>query len=149
MNYRKFFRIIFSIIAVLYINQKAEALCYGDADHPIHPSIEKEYKSSRFVVEGAVLVEQRVSSPDDPMGYEKMLYTIEIARIFKGNPKHKITIYSLNNSAGFPMYLGTNYIIFAQEDDDGLFIDNCGNSGETKKLSNTILKITTLSRHDK
>jgi len=137
----------------LLTGQCAKSLCYdysSNPSRPAHLTIEEEYKLSEFVAKGTVLSEQKISSTDDPIGYEATLYTIKISKVFKGIIKSKLTIRSENTSSRFPMNIGRSYIIFVKKDNnDDLFIDNCGNSGETKKSHAIIQKVLTLNSDNK
>jgi len=113
-----------------------------------YPTVEKEYEASKVVVDGLVLSKKTISTPDDPVGYAATLYKIKLLRIFKGKFNKNIILYSENTSSRFDMDVGQRYIIFAQNSDAGLFVDNCGNSDQIKKSSDVISKIIILSRSD-
>jgi hypothetical protein len=134
-------------VAFLFLmNQSAKAFCDTIGDPNRYPTIEREYISSEYVLEGEVLSKTNISSSDDPIGYVATLYSVKPIRIFKGKSQAKFIIYSENTSSRFPMKIGERYIVFLQTSDDGLFVDNCGNSGAFEKSSAVISKVMALSR---
>jgi len=131
------------------MNVNAMAFCDTIGDPNRYPTIEREYFSSEYVLEGKVLSKKNISSPDDPIGYIATLYAVKPTRIFKGKKNTKLIIYSENTSSRFPMKIGETYIIFLQTSNDGLFVDNCGNSGILKNSPDVIKKIIVLSNNQK
>jgi hypothetical protein len=135
------------LILVTMSGQEVFSFCYTSILNR-YPTVEKEYEASKVVVDGLVLSKKTISIPDDPVGYAATLYKIKLLRIFKGKFNKNIILYSENTSSRFDMDVGQRYIIFAQNSDAGLFVDNCGNSKQIKKSSDVISKIIILSRSD-
>jgi len=141
-NYLK----LLPLMTLIIINREAFSFC--DTSMPNrYPTVEREFETSKMVIDGVVLSKKTISTPDDPIGYVATLYTVKPLHVFKGNKIKEITLYSENTSARFPMGIGKRYIIFAQTSDDGLFIDNCGNSEKIKKSSKIISKVIALSHN--
>lgn len=145
MFFDNLIKIALACLLVLGVDECAWSLCYGNSDHPIYPSIQEEYKLSKFVFVGVVLQDKKISSFDDPEGYVATLYTIKVLKMFKGRRSLKIVIRSENTSSRFQMDVKREYVIFAQNNNNGLFLDNCGNSGLLENSKNIIAKVKELS----
>ena len=122
----------------------AKALCHRFIDdQQKHPTVKEEYQESHFVFEGKVLSEKR--APESATEDEATLYTVQVLQRFKGAPERTLVIRSENNSARFPMTVGEKYLIFAGKDQNGLFIDNCGNSNLIKHSAGVMAEVKKLS----
>jgi hypothetical protein len=143
---------------------RANAYCvYGDKFDKSEPhydpkyySAAHEFRRSKHVVEGRAVREvwlgddakEKPLEPPFQFGgrrpwgldpYMGAYYTIEVVRVFKGNPPDFVKLFSENTTARFWLNVGDEYILFITErefsdPDTGapigmqLTTDNCGNS---------------------
>ncbi|MDR3425721.1 MAG: hypothetical protein P4M13_11740 [Alphaproteobacteria bacterium] len=127
------------IAACMQFPSAAQAVCINsDGTSGRHPSVEKEYNDSDYVISGVVESQKVIPDPDDSTGYAGIEYKIRVVRTYKGTGENELKIYSENSSGRFPMNLRTTYLLFIEQHENKLGVDSCGNSGlETDKISVT------------
>ena len=54
-----------------------------------HPSVQAEFKQSKYVVIATVKSYRYVRSPEDPEGYAATIYRVVVDRVFRGAPGAK------------------------------------------------------------
>src|SRR5471032_3310561 len=114
------FKSVFVCIVLMGVFQKnAMSLCLDGR----RPSVDKEYSSSRFVVEGIVTSAEDIKPQDDPGGVEATQYSIKILQKLKGNAPHQLIIRSENTSSRFYMNINTAYLIFIDLYKNHYFVD--------------------------
>lgn len=125
--------------------------CYSLCQDNRHPNVLQEFEASKYVIIGTQIHERSVSSNDDPDGIAATIYSIHPIEVFKGVADRDISIWSENTSSRFVIDKGTKYLLFVESSPDGLYIDNCGNSGQidnkdtVKALSD--VRLLTLSKN--
>jgi hypothetical protein len=117
------------ILAFLLLPFGVVDTCYALCVDDRHPSVSQEFTTSTYVIIGMQVHERSVGSNDDPKGVVATIYSVRPIEVFKGGAGHDIPIWSENTSARFVMEKGKKYLLFVTTSDDGLYIDNCGNSG--------------------
>lgn len=103
-----------------------------------HPSVTKEYESSKLVLVGRVEHESIVVSPDDVEGVDAYLYQIRPIQVFKGSAQRSVTIRSDAGSSSFPMEIGKDYVLFLSVYPNMTFVDSCGNSDLVSKSHDVV-----------
>jgi hypothetical protein len=87
------------------------------------------------------------ATPESGGYYEGTTYSLAIDEALHGARAKTVSIFSENSSGRFPMAAGTSYLIFADEEQGRLMVDNCGNSGELSKKAAALSAIRKL-KHD-
>jgi hypothetical protein len=103
--------------------------CYALCVYDRHPSVSQEFTTSTYVIIGMQVHERSVSSDDDPDGVAAIIYSVRPIEVLKGVAGRNISIWSENTSGRFVIEKGEKYLLFVKTSDEGLYIDNCGNSG--------------------
>jgi len=128
---------------------------------PKYYSVSNEFRRSKYVVTARVLREKWLgydgketplqppfhSGGARPLGldpYAGAYYDVKVLRVFKGNPKPELRLFSENSTGRFPLDVGYEYLLFISEDSFDppigaqLDIDNCGNSAPVENAHATI-----------
>jgi hypothetical protein len=118
-----------------------------------HPSVQDEFASSRFVLEGVALRAEPVFLPSD----HRLLmtrYTVRVLHAFKGRPGKTIVLTSKNTVQQFPMETGAKYLLFIQKEliagarggsRAHWYVYDCGNSGVLDGKDDALLEMLALS----
>lgn len=138
----RFIGMFFIGFFILLFSAKSNAICLDGR----HPSVEQEFKKSRFVVKGVVEGVEYVSSPDDPEGIDAILYHVRILQAFKGNTERKITIRSENTSSRFNMTANEHYLLFLTGPENDATVDSCGNSGRIEERKKEMTQLLPLAK---
>jgi hypothetical protein len=106
------------------------------------PTVACEFLNSDAVFVGKVISSRAVS----PQGTELdgWLYALSIQELFRGPQTKIIGVFTENTSGRFPLAVGKQYLIFADEFEGRLTITNCGNSALLSKAQGAIQKLRTL-----
>ena len=114
------------------------------------PSVEEELRTTSLVFVGTVRSARDVEAPDgDRRG---TFYTIEVQELLKGTVTQKLTVYSENSSGRFPMRVGAQYLVFADEQRfEGIprrqwWISNCGNSAPVPEANKALEAVRMLTK---
>jgi hypothetical protein len=132
-------------VALSFPYPGAHAVCLNGT-----PSVAQEFRASTIVALGVARAARDVSVPDDPEGIDHTVYTVRLARIFKGAPAGRtVSLYSENTSARFPLDPGVTYLLFIDESKDGLYVDNCGSSGPVRdrKTGAVLRRVEAIAAH--
>lgn len=122
---------------VLALSERpAHALCLGGQPDS---SAVAEYVDAQFVMIARVEEQRLVVDPiEDPEGYEGVLYRVHVEHLYKGQlPSGSrpsfLWLYTPNTSARFGMDLAERYLLFVRSDEEGHWVNSCGNSVELAK----------------
>lgn len=121
----------------------AHAVCLNG-----RPSVDHEFRASAIVALGVARAARAVSLPDDPEGIDHTIYTVRLTRSFKGMPAGRtVRLFSGNTSARFPLDPGVPYLLFIDNSKDGLYVSNCGRSGQVreKKTGAVLRRVETIA----
>jgi len=101
------------ILAALLVTPvtQADALCIYDGKLYAKTTLEQEFKDSTLVVRGTVLSSQQLRNPDEN-GDNGILYRVRINEAFKGKPTPIFLYYTEQNSGGFYLDRGKEYLLF-------------------------------------
>lgn len=131
--------------AFLFILNPCILLAYCEGGKYPNITVAEELQESQLVVIGEVTSRMIVVDPiEDPEGYEAEIFKFKIEETLVGPSKKEISLYNVNTSARFPMDVGMKYFIFVRKDDDGYWVNSCGNSDEYDKSAKIILEVKKL-----
>lgn len=117
-------------------DRPAHALCLGGQPDS---SAVAEYVDAQFVMIARVEERRLVVDPsEDPEGYEGVLYRVHVEHLYKGQlPNGRqpsfLRLYTPNTSARFGMDLAGRYLLFVRSDEEGHWVNSCGNSVKLAK----------------
>jgi hypothetical protein len=115
-----------------------------------HPTVQKEYASSKLVFTGKVIQDHKTpGQAGGTFDLDGDTYTVSPTHVYKGEIDPKIDLFSENSSGRFPMEPGQEYLIFAYADDGRFVVDNCGNSNLISRSAKTIAEVARLSSEGK
>ena len=117
-----------------------------------HQSATQEFDASKYVIIGAQISQSIITPSDDPDGVAAMIYSVRPIEQFKGNgAADNIKIWSENSSSRFIIENEETYFLFIKSGPDGLYIDNCGNSGilGNKDTDRVLNEVKLLSKSQK
>jgi hypothetical protein len=126
--------LVIALGSLMTIPMSSNAMCTDNR----HPSVAKEYESSKLIMIGRVEHENVVVSPDDPEGVDAYLYQIRPIQVFKGSAQRRINIRSDAGSSSFPMEIGKEYVLFLSVFPDATIVDSCGNSDLVSKSHDVV-----------
>jgi hypothetical protein len=151
-------RVLFISMFISLASPGVRAVCVdlsGPDIVPRHPSIAQEFASAPWVFIGRATASRDVPSPDDPGFYDWTIYEVEVLKVFKGKPPHRIRLQSENTSGRFPMDRGKEYLLFVshspvvemagKEKLPGDYVDNCGHSGSIEEAGAAIRAVQDFS----
>ncbi|MFY9741271.1 MAG: hypothetical protein WA252_09395 [Candidatus Sulfotelmatobacter sp.] len=125
---------------VLLWSAVASAACVNG-----HPTVQNEYGFSTFVLIGKVVGSQAVPMSVDGYFLDGNTFKLVPVRVFKGNVKRSIVLFSENSSGRFPMQVGKKYLVFAYTDHGRLMINNCGSSNLVSRAKKAVATVAHLS----
>jgi hypothetical protein len=90
-----------------------------------------------------------------PLGfdpYKGAFYDVDLLKAYKGSPNARLSLFSDNSTARFPMKVGSDYLVFMSlEQTDGLGpqlgLDNCGNSAPLVYSAKALRSVKRLVGH--
>jgi hypothetical protein len=107
-----------------------------------HPRVCAEFFHSDAVFIGTVIsVREWPKGEASPEGW---FYRLKLTKSYRGPTRDVIEVFTGNDTGGFPLEKGKTYLIFAYKQKGILNVDNCGNSAELSKASETIGQIESL-----
>jgi hypothetical protein len=119
-------RLMFLSCLVLFCSAPTFGFCFEP-----HPTVACDFLNSDAVFSGKVLSRETVNGGD---AFE---YRVSVVRLFRGPHDKVIDIYTGNDSGGYPLDVGSEYLFFTYKYKDQLWISNCDDSvpvSEAKEL---------------
>lgn len=90
-------------------------------------SVPAEYNRSAAVVTARVISERPAA--ESAGYYEGVTYTVAVEKVYRGEIRGAVDIFSENSSGRFPMQTNGRYVLFIYGEAGRMMVDNCGNSG--------------------
>jgi hypothetical protein len=120
------------LICNVLIAVSAAAVC------PV-PTIEAsgEFFKRNLVFTGKVTSQRYVEGKSEDGWY----YRVRVTNVFKGANQKELTVYTGDDSVRFPLEVGREYLLFADERHGRLEIDSCGNSALLSEASKSLEQI--------
>ena len=131
-------RFLFFILLVL--PNISLAVCMGG-----NPSVAEELSKASLVFTGKVREVYPVLDKVENF-VEGYVYFIETNEFLKGTNIPVAVVYSENSSGRFDMEVGKEYLLFTENYENPITINNCGNSALFSVSKETILTIKNLSK---
>ena len=103
-----------------------------------NPSVSCEFLNSDAVFAGKVIQVRTVAG-------EGWYYKLHVLQLFRGPDTEVIEVYTGDDSGGYPLELGREYLIFAYVYEKKLEIDNCGDSQPLSEAKDVIGQIEKIS----
>ena len=105
-----------------------------------HPSIACDFLNSSAVFTGRVISVHMVEKDGSTDGY---YYRLSVLQMFRGSREKIVEVYTGNDSGGYYLDLGKEYLIFASRDPNNsqLTISNCDNNAPLADASKLISEI--------
>lgn len=107
-----------------------------------HPSLACDFLNSDAVFTGRVISVRPVEKDGSIDGY---YYRLSVRQLFRGPHEKVIEVYTGNDSGGYYLDSGKEYLIFASAFKGGLQIGNCDDSAPLFKAGETIRQIQKLA----
>ncbi|MGB8412282.1 MAG: hypothetical protein WCE23_05595 [Candidatus Binatus sp.] len=132
------FALIPMLAAVALLGMPRRAL--GVCPRPDPPRVCAEFVTSDFVLIGTV-VSVKYLPAGLPHRDDGWMNNLRVEKMYRGAPQARLQVYTENNSARFPLYLGHSYLLFVSVLDGIPEIYGCGNSVDLDEAGGTIAEI--------
>ncbi|MHB8615410.1 MAG: hypothetical protein ACYC93_04995 [Candidatus Acidiferrales bacterium] len=129
--------IFFCCSASLFLATPASGFCFQP-----HPSLTCDFLNSDAVFTGRVISVRPVEKDGSIDGY---YYRLSVLQLFRGPHERIIEVYTGNDSGGYYLDSGKEYLIFASTSKGELQIGNCDDSAPLSKAKETIRQIQKLA----
>jgi hypothetical protein len=106
------------------------------------PTVSCEFLNSDAVFVGKVISARAISPRGKQL--DGWLYDLSTQELFRGSRTQVIKVFTENSSGSFPLDVGKQYLIFADELDGRLTITNCGNSALLSNAQDAIRELRSL-----